>query len=126
MGAKPAEAKRLLSSSAAASRIHSRLGWLVRLSKGRTSRMRPRSAVGAGDWAPAEDAENRRAKPRRTNAAARHDAEGRRDEDDIDTTTKLYGFCSLWRGRGRASEFIWRAVKRPIIWGNDTVLASTP
>jgi hypothetical protein len=58
MGAKPAEANRLLSISGAASRIHSRLGWPVRLSKGNTSRMRPwPPAVGPlsiGAWAGAD------------------------------------------------------------------------
>src|SRR5579862_475057 len=95
IGARPTERKRLLSRSAAASRSHSRFGCPVRLSKGSTSRIRPRSAAGVeegalglspGTWADAQTAQANATKKVRILPAKAGPEEVKRNED-VEYTT---------------------------------------
>jgi len=90
MGAKPAEARRLLKISAEASRIHSRLGWPVRLSKGSTSRMRPCPPVAgptsAALWARAQTVMQRASAVPSPRTAASCLTRPERDEENVCTT----------------------------------------
>ncbi len=98
-GQEPAEAKRVLRISAAASRIHSRLGWPVRLSKGSTSSTRPApaeefagplaSVASAGVWPRAPMAKNTYGHTRRVATAVSRRIPRHRHEIPENTTGKL-------------------------------------